>query len=251
VTPGVRRGVFLAGMAAVLAFFLWGLVGLPGFGHYPGPYGDVLNAIGIRQTHATDIVSAVNFDYRAMDTLGEEFILFAAATGMGVVLRHLREERERSAVDEARDRTDPGTSEAVRVAAITFTGPTVVVGWYIVSHGQVSPGGGFQGGVILATAFAMIYLAGEFLALKRISPVPLADAVEAVGAASFAIIGISALGVGAAFLANVLPLGHMPGEVDSAGTIALISFFVGIEVTAAFVVVASEFLEQTLIVRRH
>ncbi|MGH9063725.1 MAG: MnhB domain-containing protein [Acidimicrobiales bacterium] len=249
-TPGQRRWVFLAGMAGLLAFYLWGLVGLPGFGHYPGPYGDILNAVGTARTHATDIVSAVNFEYRGFDTVGEEFILFGAATGMSVVLRHLREERERSPLDEARDRDVAATSDAVRLTTLAFTGPTLVLGWYIVSHGQVSPGGGFQGGLILATAFVLIYLAGQFLALRRISPTSLADAVEAVGAGSFAAIGVAALGLGFAYLTNILPLGRMPGSVDSSGTIALISFFVGIEVTAAFVLIVAELLEQTLIIRR-
>ena len=34
------------------------------------------------QTYATGTVSAINFDYRGFDTVGEEFILFAAAAGV-------------------------------------------------------------------------------------------------------------------------------------------------------------------------
>jgi hypothetical protein len=39
-----------------------GLWGLPTFGHYPGPYGDILNAVGTSERHATNIVTLVNFD---------------------------------------------------------------------------------------------------------------------------------------------------------------------------------------------
>ena len=63
------------------------------------------------------------------------------------MLRRLRGERERSAVDEAADRNVPSTSGAVRMVALLFTGPIVVVGWYLASHAQTSPSGGFQGGV--------------------------------------------------------------------------------------------------------
>ncbi|MGH9103218.1 MAG: MnhB domain-containing protein [Acidimicrobiales bacterium] len=248
-SPQRRRLLFLLGAAGFLAFYLWGLVGLPGFGRYPGPYGDIVNALTVVQTHATAAVSAVNFEYRGFDTLGEEFILFMAATGVSTVLRHLRGERDRSASDEARDREVPATSDAVRMVALALTGPVFVLGWYLVSHAQTSPSGGFQGGVVLATAFVLVYLAGQFLALRHVSPVEITEAVEAVGAGSFAAIGLAALGLGAAYLTNVLPLGHMPGEVDSSGTIALISFFVGIEVTAAFVLIVMELLEQTLIIR--
>src|ERR1700729_3775249 len=124
-TPRTRRWIFLAGMAGLAAFYVWGLRGLPGFGRYPGPYGDIINRIAVRQTNATGVVSAINFEYRGFDTLGEEFILFAAATGIATVLRRLRGEHERPAVDEAADRHVPPTSSAIRMIALLFTGPVV------------------------------------------------------------------------------------------------------------------------------
>src|ERR1700740_1693914 len=93
-TPSARRWVFLVGAAGLAAFYLFGLSGLPGFGHYPGPYGFIINRVAVGQTNATGVVSAVNFEYRGFDTVGEEFILFTAAVGMSVVLRRLRNERE-------------------------------------------------------------------------------------------------------------------------------------------------------------
>jgi multicomponent Na+:H+ antiporter subunit B len=247
--PEQRRWVFLAGMTGLAAFLLWGLLGLPGFGHYPGPYGFIINRIALRQTNATGTVSAINFDYRGFDTVGEEFILFTAAAGVSVVLRRLRGEREKSAIDEAADRDVPPTSDAVRMAALVFTGPLVVVGWWLTSHAQANPSGGFQGGVILATAFILVYLAGEFLVFKRFSPVALTDAVEAVGAGGFVAIGLAAVGIGLAYLTNYLPKGEFAGAVSSGGTIPLISFFVGLEVAAAFILIVAELLEQTLLIR--
>ena len=249
-TSGQRRWMFLAGVAGLVAFYLWGLAGLPGFGDYPGPYGFILNHVAVAQTKATGMVSAVNFEYRAVDTVGEEFILFAAAAGVSVVLRRLRGERERSAVDEAADRDVPPTSGAVRMLALLFTGPVIVVGWWLASHAQTNPSGGFQGGVILATAFILVYLSGEFLVFKRFSPVDLTDVVEAVGAGGFAAIGVSAVAMGLPYLDNFLPLGSTPGAVSSSGTIALISFFVGLEVAAAFILIVGELLEQTLLIRQ-
>jgi multicomponent Na+:H+ antiporter subunit B len=245
-----RRWVFGLGVAGLAAFYLWGLSGLPGFGNYPGPYGFVILRLAVAQTKATGIVSAINFEYRGFDTVGEEFILFAAAAGTAVVLRRLRGERERSAVDQAADRDVPPTSGAVRLVALLFTGPVMVVGWWLASHAQTSPSGGFQGGVILATAFILVYLSGEFLVFKRFSPVDLTDAVEAVGAGGFAAIGLAAVPMGLAFLTNYLPLGQFAGAVSSSGTIALISFFVGLEVGAAFILIVGELLDQTLLIRQ-
>ena len=75
------------------------------------------------------------------------------------------------------------------------------------------------------------------------------DAVEAVGAGGFAAIGVSAMAMGLPYLKNFLPRGTVPGAVSSAGTIPLISFFVGLEVAAAFVLIVGELVEQTLLVR--
>jgi multicomponent Na+:H+ antiporter subunit B len=250
-SPRVRGWLFAVGLAGLLAFYLWGLRGLPPFGSYAGPYGNIINRITVGQTNATGVVSAVNFEYRGFDTVGEEFILFAAATGVATVLRRLRDEDDDStARDEALDRGASDTSDAVRLAALLFTGPAVLLGWYLASHAQTSPSGGFQGGVVLATAFLMIYLSGQYLIFRRISPVTLIDAVGAVGAGGFAAVGLTAVFLGLPYLDNFLPLGTVPGAVSSSGTIALISFFVGLEVAAAFILIAGELLEQTLMLRQ-
>ncbi len=247
--PGTRRWLFLAGLVGLLAFYLWGMQGLPGFGHYPGPYGDIINAIAVNQAKATGIVSAVNFEYRGFDTVGEEFILFMAAVGVSTVLRHLRgERRARRMGDSPVAEPPPTSSDAVRLSALLYVGPAVLMGWFLASHAQTSPSGGFQGGVVLASAVILIYLAGEFLAFRRVSPVDLLDVVEAVGAGGFVAVGITAVALGLPYLVNFLPLGTVPGAVSSSGTIALISFLVGLEVAAAFVLVVGELLDQTLLV---
>jgi len=250
VTPGQRRWVFLAAVAGVAAFYLWGLAGLPGFGNYPGPYGDIINRIAVAQTKATGVVSAVNFSYRGFDTVGEEFILFVAATAMAVVLRHLRSEREQDSRAATGDWSIPAASDSMRLVALIFAGPVVVMGWFLASHAQTSPSGGFQGGVVLATAFFLIYLSGEYLLFRRISPAGITGAFEAAGAGGFAAIGVAAVVMGLPYLKNFLPLGTTPGAVSSSGTIALISFFVGVEVAAAFILIVGELVEQTLLVRQ-
>jgi multicomponent Na+:H+ antiporter subunit B len=254
-TPGQRRWIFLAAIAGLGAFYLWGLAGLPGFGNYPGPYGNIINRIAVAQTNATGVVSTVNFEYRGFDTVGEEFILFVAATGVAVVLRHLRDERERKTGGGGDDATDegrsvPATSAAVRMVALIMTGPTAVMGWWLASHAQANPSGGFQGGVVLASGFILIYLAGQFLVFERVSPTDVTDAVEAIGAGGFAAVGLTAVAMGLPYLSNFLGLGSTPGAVSSSGTIALISFFVGLEVGAAFILIVSELLDQTLLMRQ-
>ncbi|MBO0820580.1 MAG: hypothetical protein J2P26_06985 [Nocardiopsaceae bacterium] len=245
--PRHRLVLFAAAMGGLAACLGWAFAGLPGFGNYPGPYGPAILREAVARTHATGVVSAVNFSYRGIDTVGEEFILFTAAAGLSVVLRRLRGEHEHEPGTDNSNK--PEASPAVTTPALVLAGPTVLIGWWLSAHAQTNPSGGFQGGVTLASALMLVYLAGRSLAFRRLSPVALLDVVEAIGAAGFAGTGLAALAMGLPYLANFLPLGTIPGAVSSGGIIPLISFFVGLEVAAAFTVIIGEFLEQTLLVR--
>jgi multicomponent Na+:H+ antiporter subunit B len=249
VTPALRRRVFLAAAVVMAALLLWGLTGLPDYGVYAGPYGDVLNHVAVAERKATNVVASVTFDYRGVDTLGEEFILFAAVIGVAILLRAQRGETEQPPDEDAADRRAPGTSNAVRVLGLALVGPVVLFGLYVVAHGHLSPGGGFQGGVVLATGALLVYLSGEYVTLRRVSPEVLLDQAEAAGAAGYVAVGLLGVAAGATFLANVLPLGQ-PGMLLSAGTIPVINLAVGLEVAGGFVLLLSEFLEQTLVIRR-
>jgi multicomponent Na+:H+ antiporter subunit B len=243
-----RSLLFLPSAAGLLALLLAGLNGLPAFGHYPGPYGFVLNGVGVTQRHATDLVAAINFDYRAFDTLGEEFILFAAVMGIMLLLREMRGERRAPSSRAADDHVFGGASDALRGFALAFIATLIVFGGYIVAHGHLTPGGGFQGGVVLAAGAFIVFLAGEYVAMERMAPHRLVEVGEAVGAAAYGLIGLGGLIFGTVFFENFLDLGK-PGDLLSAGTIPLSNIAVGIEVTGAFLLMWSEFLDQAIAIR--
>ena len=104
-----------------------------------------------------------------------------AAAGVATVLLLLRGERERSAVDEAACGM-LAISSAVRMVALLFTGPVVLAGGLGLARAD-QPVRRLPGRDPAATAFILIYLSGEFLVFKRLSPADLTDVVEAVGAA--------------------------------------------------------------------
>lgn len=244
-----RRRIFLVGAAGLAALLAWGLIGLPDFESFTPRYGQLVNEIGVEDRGTTAVVAAVNFDYRAFDTLGEEFILFAAVLGLALLLRERRDERRIAADDDARGRDVPPSSSAVRLATVLLVGPTVLLAVYITTHGHLTPGGGFQGGVIAATALLLVYLGGEYMAMSRVRPLTLVEVAKASGAGAFVLIGAGGLIFAGAYLENFLSPGR-PGELVSSGTIPLLSVAVGVEVAGGFVLLLSEFIEQLLIIRR-
>ncbi|MFF1835467.1 MnhB domain-containing protein [Streptomyces sp. NPDC058231] len=211
---------------------------LPDFGGDVHPYGDRAVRAALAR-HTANVVSAVNFDQRAFDTLGEESILFAAVLGTIVLLRQTRDERP---VAPAPARVAP----PVRRYALVLLPVTLLVGLYVVAHGQLSPGGGFQGGVVAATALHLLYIAVDYRALERIRPVGLYEVGDAAGEAAYLVLGLAGLLGGSAFLANtLLPYGTF-NTLASGGTVPLLNAAIGMEVACAVVVLLARFLDQAV-----
>jgi multicomponent Na+:H+ antiporter subunit B len=241
----VLFGISAAALGVVLVY---GLAGLPGFGHYNGVYGQIINGIGVTERKATDMVTALNFDIRGFDTLGEEFILFGSVLGVVLILRQLRGEHETPRQEEAQEHHFTGASSVLRALSLGLIPGLIVLGVYIVVHGTLTPGGGFQGGVILAAGPLGVFLAGRFLRMKYVAPHGLVEAAEAIGAAGYGLVGLGGLVFVGVFFKNFLPLG-IPGHLLSAGQMPLASIAVGLEVSGAFLVAWTEFFDQALLVK--
>src|SRR5919108_889500 len=152
-----RTLLFLSSAAGMAIVFAWGFRDLPPLGDYRGPYGNLVTQIAVYERHATDVVNAINYDYRAFDTLGEEFIFFASVLGVLLLFRPTgandKEDKHQTKLEDALP-----ISDTLRVSMQAMVGIMIVFGIYIATHGQLTPGGGFQGGVILASAPLVVYL---------------------------------------------------------------------------------------------
>ena len=237
--------VAAAGLAATLGV---GLAGLPSFGSQTSAYARMLNELAPVQRHVTDVVSAINFDYRGIDTLFEEFILLATVAGISVVLRPLSDETRELPADKAPDRAIPPPSPAVWLLSVFLSSLLLLVGLETVTHGTLTPGGGFQGGVILASALYVVYLGTNYRTVERFQPAPLLEGADGVGASGYVLIGLLGLLAGADFLSNVIGLGGT-GNLLSGGTIWPLNLVVGAEVAGGFAILVSEFLDQTAVIR--
>jgi multicomponent Na+:H+ antiporter subunit B len=232
-----------------LAVLLIGLHALPAFGHYHGVYERVIASVELPARHATDYVTALNFDLRAFDTLGEEFILFASVTAVALLFRHVRQEERREHRRELEEHRFRGASDSLRVLSLVLVTMITALGTYLALHGALTPGGGFQAGVALAAGPITIALGGRYLTMKRITPDRGTEVLESVGATSYTLIGIGGLIFGGVFFNNFLPYGT-PDHLLSAGTMPLASIAVGLEVTGALLLTFTEFLDQSVVSAR-
>ncbi|MFF4362677.1 MnhB domain-containing protein [Streptomyces sp. NPDC001604] len=237
-TRRARLWVLLAGGAGLAALLVAACLDLPHFGGDRHPYGDrAVHASLARRTANT--ISSVNFDQRAFDTLGEMTILFSAVLGCVMLLRQTR--------DEHRARPQPAeVALPVRRYALVVLPVALLSGLYVIAHGQLSPGGGFQGGVVAATALHLLYLGADYAALERIRPIGAYEVADALATSGYLVMGFAGLIGGTAFLANtLLPYGTF-NTLSSGGTVPLLNAAIGMEVAGAVVVLLARFLDQAV-----
>jgi multicomponent Na+:H+ antiporter subunit B len=172
---------------------------------------------------AANIVTAIVVTYRGLDTLGEVTVLFLAATIVGLVLAGSRRRRASGEV-------------LVPVGELLTTGTRFLVplilllGVYVFVNGHLTPGGGFQGGAIVASGVLLLLLADP---LRHFSH-NLIAILESVAGIAYVAIGVLGLVLAGGFLDNrILPLGEL-GALASAGAIPLIYSLIGLKVGAEF-----------------
>jgi len=186
---------------------------------------------GIKETGAVNIVTSVVVNYRGFDTLGEVTVLFIAAVGLGAVLTT-------GGAGETR-KTQPASLVLYTGCRLLF--PLILVfGTYVFIHGHLTPGGGFQGGAIIASGFLLIYLGCRE---RRISHAA-SNLAESLGGLVFVVIGLLGLAFGGYFLLNFLPKGTANALV-SAGIIPIIYIAIGFKVGSELASIIDNLIEES------
>lgn len=174
-------------------------------------------ASGVEETGSINLVTAVVVAYRGLDTLGEVVVLFSASTAVVLILSLIP-------LTSSPSKASP----VVELTARVMPSAIMLFGVYVVTHGHLSPGGGFPGGAVIASAFLLVLLGS--------SGVPgssrFLTAIESLAGLSFGLMGFWGVYLLGQFLNNsVLPLGT-PGHLVSAGLIPLISLAIGAKVAS-------------------
>jgi multicomponent Na+:H+ antiporter subunit B len=195
--------------------------------------GNAIIADSKARSGSANVVTAIVVQYRGLDTLGEVTVLFVSALGVALLASGLH-----GNVFGAMFADDDGGF--ILQYGGRFLMPFIALtGVYIIAHGHLSPGGGFPGGVLIATAIFILILTGQTARM----PHRLLSLLE--GAAGLGFIGLGALGfLGAepSFLANTMPKGEYL-SLFSAGFIPFIYAMVGIKVASELTTVVAVLTE--------
>lgn len=199
-------------MAALLLLFavlLGAGSGLPAFGDPASPAATHVARHYVEHAyhdaHTPNIVTVMIADYRGFDTLGETMVVFAAGLACALLLvpRGTRGRVPRM-LQQKRNLVAEVVTRIMLPVVLVFA-------LYVVFHGHYSPGGGFQGGALVAGAVLLARVVVGRSRSKSMCPVGVGRTLGAVGLAIYAGIGILTLALGGAFLQyDHLPLGLSP-----------------------------------------
>ena len=227
----MRTVISLVLVAAIILGISLALLEIP-FGESKTKVGNYYISNGREETGAANIVTSVVVNYRGFDTLGEITVLFVAAIGLGSVLA---------------SRGTSGTKAIEPASLVLYTGcrflfPLILLfGAYVFIHGHLTPGGGFQGGAVVASAFVLIYLGCRG---RRVNGKE-SKAIESLSGLVFVVLGLAGLTVGGHyFLSNFLPKGTL-NELFSAGIIPIIYIAIGFKVGSELAGIIDNMVEQT------
>ena len=172
---------------------------------------------GAEEVGAANLVTAIVVTYRGLDTLGEVTILFLTAAIASFFLK---------SKDTFSKRKVTESSELLKTASSMLVPLIFVLGIYVFVNGHLTPGGGFQGGAIMASGLVLLLLSDP---LKKVNSLLFA-VVESISGIIYVGIGVAGIFLAGGFLDNsILPLGEF-GTLLSAGVLPVIYILVGLKV---------------------
>ncbi|MBN2444371.1 MAG: hypothetical protein JXJ04_23615 [Spirochaetales bacterium] len=184
----------------------------------PGP---VIPGKKAYENSSANIVTSIVVDYRMLDTLGEVLVLFCAS--IGLVLLFKKDD------DITTGTTESSTISKTAIPLIMLL--AITFGGYIILHGHLTPGGGFPGGAIIASAFLL-----KMITFKKSMNIKKFKLAESLAGLVIVSVGIAGLVVKGSFFAQFLPQGFVGDTLSAMGSI-LIYMFIGIKVASELTVI--------------
>ncbi|HEX9879946.1 MAG TPA: Na(+)/H(+) antiporter subunit B [Candidatus Binatia bacterium] len=133
----------------------------------------------------------------------------------------------------------------LRIVAKLMIPFILVFGFYVIAHGELGPGGGFQGGVVLASAFILYGIVFDAQRMRMILPRGVSDALASAGVILYALTGLYSLFAGYRYL-DYSPLKPSDAAIAESWGMTLVEYGVGITVAAVMVTLFNELVEGTV-----
>jgi multicomponent Na+:H+ antiporter subunit B len=185
--------------------------------------------INKNSTQTANAVTSVVTYFRGLDTLGEVTILFLAIFGISLGV-----DKNSSKINIFQD-----DNFLLKIGVKTLFPLIILFGFYIILHGHLTAGGGFQGGVVIASGFLLMFLANENKYSLNHKLLTIFESFSGVGFVLFGVLGVV---LANHFLGNFLPLGEI-STLLSGGIIPIIYIFVGIKVASEITILIEHFIE--------
>lgn len=183
-----------------------------------------------------NMVTSVLASYRGFDTLGEVLVIFTAAIGAMAILigvrRHPEARVQRADIEMA-------DHKVLRIVGKMLIPLILIFALYVQFHGEYGPGGGFQAGVIFASALILYTILFGLQNALQVIPLSLLRLLTALGVLLYGSVGIVSLLAGGNFL-DYSALADNPVTGQHLGII-LIELGVGITVAASMVLIFFSF----------
>ena len=123
-------------------------------------------------------------------------------------------------------------TDVVDVAARKLAPYMFLFGLYLVTYGDISPGGGFQGGVVVASGVILLAMAKGSRAVTEYFSLLGLSLAEAAGYALILAAAIAGLFLGAGFLADVIGPSGLFSSITNAPFAFVMNVLIGIKVGA-------------------
>jgi len=190
----------------------------------------------LSDTAVPNIVTAVLADYRSYDTLFETAVVFTAGIAILTILGSLKgNERTGKAIGTIVLEADLIVTTACRL----IVPPLQLFGLYVVAHGHHSPGGGFQGGVILGASLILLSLSYDLRTAQQRLTAKAGITLAAIGVLLYAGIGSVCMVLGS----NFLDYGGLAKLLPGTDSIMARSHgILGVEIGVAITVMSSIYL---------
>ncbi len=185
------------------------ITGVTAGGTPPGEMREYFIQKGMIDTGAINLVSSIYLGYRAFDTFGETIVLLLAVSG--VILLADRKKPPASEADSLAQYPTRHRTDILDVISRKLAPFVMLFGFYLISHGHLSPGGGFQGGVVLASGIILLTLGKGVDKIEKMFPLKKAALAEAATFSLLLGIGMAGMFAGGMFFENFLP-GQSPGR---------------------------------------